>query len=155
MYLQFASGAASNGIYQVVASTNANSFSVLTADTASVTGACVIPRMTGGGYVVSSKTNLTFSTALAHGLNPGDSVYINFTAAGSPADGSYPVLTVPDATHFTALVPTVANQTQNGATLFPLVPPLLQRSGTAQVQWGTLPSTPRTPARPTASRRRR
>ena len=47
----------------------------------------------------------TYSTALAHGLNPGDNVYINFTAAGSPADGQYQVLTVPDATHFTTIVP--------------------------------------------------
>ena len=98
-------GGAASGIYQVVSSTNANNFAVLTADSASRTGACVMPKLTGGGFVVSSKTNLTYSTSMPHGLNPGDYVYINFTAAGSPADGQYQVLTVPDATHFTTIVP--------------------------------------------------
>ena len=137
VYLQFVSGQAVNGTYQVVSSTNANNFAVLTADSVSRTGACVMPKLTGGGYVVSSKTNLTYSTSLPHGLNPGDYVYINFTAAGSPADGQYQVLTVPDATHFTTTVPSIANQTQNSATVFPLVAPPLPRSGNVVVQWGT------------------
>jgi hypothetical protein len=137
LYLQFVSGGAINGAYQVVSSTNANNFAVLTADTASVTGACVMPKLTGGGFVVSTKTNLSYSTALPHGLIPGDYVYINFTAAGSPADGQYQVLDVPDATHFTALVPSVGNQTQNSATVFPLIPPPFPRSGNVLVQWGT------------------
>ena len=101
--------APANGIYQVVSSTNANNFAVLTADSASHTGACLMPRLTGGGYVVSSKTNLAYSTAAPHGLNPGDYVYINFTSAGSPTDGRYQVLTVPDATHFTTLVPSATS----------------------------------------------
>jgi hypothetical protein len=88
VYLQFVSGGALSGLYQVVSSTNANNFAVLTADTASVAGACVIPKMTGGGFVVSSKTNLTYSTALQHGLSPGDYFYVNFTSAGSPAGPS-------------------------------------------------------------------
>ena len=37
----------------------------------------------------------------AHGLNPGDIVYIVFPAGAIDADGQYQVLTVPDATHFT------------------------------------------------------
>ena len=111
-------GGAANGIYQVVSSTNGNNFAVLTADATTRTGASVMPKLTGGGYVVSSKTNLTYSTSMPHGLNPGDNVYINFTAAGSPADGQYQVLTVPNATHFTTVVPSVSNQTQNNATSF-------------------------------------
>ena len=47
------------------------------------------------------------------------------------------MLTVPDATHFTTLVPSVGNQTQNNATVFPLVAPPLPRSGNVLVQWGT------------------
>jgi hypothetical protein len=137
VYLQFVAGGAVNGTYQVVSSTNANNFAVLTADSASRTGACVMPRLTGGGYVVSSKTNLTYSTSMPHGLHPADSVYINFTSAGSPADGQYQVLTVPDSTHFTTLVPSVSNGTENSATVFPLVPPPLPRSGNVLVQWGT------------------
>ena len=137
VYLQFVTGGAFNGIYQVVSSTNANNFAVLTADSASHTGACVMPKLTGGGYVVSSKTNLTYSTSMPHGLTNGDYVYINFTAAGSPADGQYQVLSVPDATHFATIVPTIANQTQNSATIFPLMPPPIPRSGNVLVQWGT------------------
>jgi hypothetical protein len=96
-----------------------------------------MPKLTGGGYVVSSKTNLTYSTSMPHGLIPGDYVYINFTSAGSPADGQYQVLTVPNATHFTTLVPTAGNGTQNSATVFPLVAAPLLRSGDVLVRWGT------------------
>jgi hypothetical protein len=137
VYLQFVTGLALSGTYQVVSSTNANNFAVLTADSVSRTGACVMPKLTGGGYVVSSKTNLTYSTSMPHGLTNGDYIYINFIAGGSPTDGQYQVLTVPDATHFTTIVPTVANQIQNSATIFPLVPPPLPRSGNVLVQWGT------------------
>jgi hypothetical protein len=87
--------------------------------------------------MVSSKTNLTYSTAMPHGLLPGDYVYINFSAAGSPADGQYQVLAVPDVTHFTTLVPSVSNQTQDNAIIFPLVAPPLPRSGNVTIQWGT------------------
>ncbi|HVM46787.1 MAG TPA: DUF1800 family protein, partial [Candidatus Acidoferrum sp.] len=137
VYLQFVTGAAASDVYQVVSSTNANTFAVLTADTAARSGACVMPKLTGGGFVVSSKTNLTYSTSMPHGLNPGDTVYINFSAAGSPADGQYQVLSVPDATHFTTVVPSVSNQTQRNAIVFPLVAPPLPRSGNVTVQWGT------------------
>ncbi len=137
VYLQFVTGGAANGIYQVVSSTNSSNFAVLTADSTPRSGAGVMPKLTGGGYVVSTKTNLAYSTSMPHGLNAGDYVYINFTDAGSPADGQYQVLTVPDATHFTAIVPTVGNQTQNSATVFPLVAPPLPRSGNVLVRWGT------------------
>jgi hypothetical protein len=137
VYLQFPTGQAIPGTYQVVSSTNANNFAVLTADSVSHTGVCVMPKLTGGGYVVSSKTNLTYSTSMPHGLNPGDYVYINFTSAGSPADGQYQVLAVPDATHFTTRVPTAGNGTQNSATVFPLVAAPLLRSGDVLVRWGT------------------
>ena len=137
VFLQFVTGSALSGIYQVVSSTNANNFAVLTADAVSHGGACLMPKLTGGGYIVSSKTNLTYSTSMPHGLTNGDYVYINFTAAGSPADGQYQVLSVPDATHFTTIVPTIANQTQNAATIFPLVAPPIPRSGNVLVQWGT------------------
>jgi hypothetical protein len=137
VFLQMVSGGGSSGVYQVILTTNANTFAVLTADSTSHTGACVMPRLSGGGFVVTSKTNLTYSTALPHGLNPGDFIYINFTAAGSPADGQYQVLTVPDATHFTTVLATIANQTQNNAIIYPLVPPPFPRFGNVLVNWGT------------------
>ncbi len=137
VYLQFVSGVAVNGAYQVVSSTNANNFAVLTADTATVTGVCMMPKFTGGGYVVSSRTNLNYSTPGPHGLNPGDYVYLHSALTGTPADGQYQVVTVPDATHFTLIVPSVANQTESNPTLFPLIPPPIPRSGNVLVQWGT------------------
>ena len=137
VYLQFVSGGALNGTYQVVSSTNSSNFAVLTADSASHKGACMMPKLTGGGYVVSSKTNLTYSTSMPHGLTSGDYVYVNFTTSGSPADGQYQVLTVPDATHFTTIVPSARNGTQDSATIFPLVPPPIPRSGNVTVQWNT------------------
>lgn len=137
LYLHFVSGGAASGVYQVVSSTNANNFAVLTAAAGAVSGACLMPKMTGGGFVVSARTNLAYSTALPHGLNPGDQAHINFTSAGSPADGQYTVLTVPDATHFTLVVPTASNGSRNSATVFPLVAPPVSRSGNVLVEWGT------------------
>jgi hypothetical protein len=94
-----------------------------------------MPKFTGGGFI-QSRTNLTMSLTLPHGLNPGDSVFINF-AAGGPADGVYQVQTVPDAKHFTIIVGNSANTTLNGQAIYPLIPPPLNRSGTVQMQFDT------------------
>src|ERR1041385_9047615 len=77
------------------------------------------------------------STSLPHGLSIGDNVFVNFTAAGSPPDGLYQVATVSDATHFNIIVPSTPNNTLNSATVYPLVPPPLQRNGDVLIQWGT------------------
>jgi hypothetical protein len=69
-------------------------------------------------------------------LNPGDSAYINFNANTAP-DGTYTVATVPDPIHFTITVATSVNQTQNGGTIYPLVPAPLIRSGDVTLQQGT------------------
>jgi uncharacterized protein (DUF1800 family) len=137
VYLRFVNGGAASGVYQLVSATNASSFAVETSEAVNRGGAVVMPKLTGGGFVVTTKTNLSYSTTMPHGLSPGDSVYVNFSAAGSPADGTYQVLTVPDATHFTTIVPTAANQTQNAATVFPLIPPPVPRSGNVTMSWNT------------------
>jgi len=137
VYLAFTTGGASNGVYQIINTTNGNSFSVVSADATVHGGGCIIPKLSGGGYVVSTRTNVTYSTTVPHGLNPGDLIYVNFTQAGSPADGQYTVVSVPDATHFTFVVNTVNNQTQNSATVYPLVAPHLNRSGNVVVNWST------------------
>ena len=135
-YLVFTSGGASNGVYSVASVPDSSHFMVATTDPAALSGKCLLPKLTGGGYV-QSRTNVTFSTSLQHGLNPGDSAFINFTQAGSPADGLYQVLSVPDPSHFTIVVTNSVNTTQNGQTVYPLVPPPLTRSGTAVAQWST------------------
>jgi hypothetical protein len=140
VWLQFTTGASSSGNYQVLVSSiasNANTFAVFTSDTTSNGGLCIMPKLTGGGFIISQATNVNYSTSVPHGLSIGDSLYINFTAAGSPADGVYQVATVSDATHFNIVVPNIANNTLNGANLFPLVPPPVPRSGNIVVKWGT------------------
>jgi hypothetical protein len=65
-------------------------------------------------------------------------VFLVFTAALSPANGQFQVATVPDATHFTVIVPSSNYQTpQNGLTVYPLIAPPLARSGNVLAIWNT------------------
>jgi hypothetical protein len=136
VYLHFVNGGTPDGVYQIVSATNANNFAVETANASATNGACVMPKFNNSntGFTVSRGTNATFTTALPHGLNPGDSVFINFGAA-PPADGQYQVVTVPTATNFTIVVAN-GSSSQNGQTIFPLIPPPLLRSGTVSIQYG-------------------
>jgi hypothetical protein len=136
-YLVFTSGGSTNGVYSIVTNLDANHFTVTTTDPNTNSGKCLIPMLTGGGFTVTSRTNLTVDAALPHGLNVGDNVFLRFTVAGSPTNGQYQVAVVPDATHFTCFTPTNANQPQNGLTVYPLVPPPLTRNGTVTIQWST------------------
>ncbi|MGN6552364.1 MAG: DUF1800 family protein, partial [Verrucomicrobiota bacterium] len=135
--LTFTSGGASNGVYQITTVPAANYFTVAASDSASRSGSGFYPRLTGGGYVVQNTTNVTVVTTLEHGLQVGDSVYLNFTQAGSPLDGQYTITLIPDPTHFRVVVPASGNVTQNGLTTLPLVVPSLVRSGNATVQFST------------------
>jgi hypothetical protein len=151
VYLSFVStvtpatnGLPANGVYQVINTTNAGSFTVIALDGTNRGGACLIPKLTSGGFVLSQKTNVLFSIAgsgnlpMAHGMHPGDSFYVNFTVAGSPADGSSVVVSVPDATHFTAVFPSDPNNgSYNGAVIYPLVAPALSRTGSVSLVYGT------------------
>jgi Protein of unknown function (DUF1800)/PA14 domain/CHRD domain/Bacterial TSP3 repeat len=137
IYLAFTTGSGSNGVYQILTVPDANHFTVSASDSTTNFGNCLFPRLTGGGFVVQNRTNVTVATSLMHGLTAGDNVYLNFSQAGSPADGPYTVTSVPDAMHFTVKVATSNNQTQNGLTTYPLVAPHLTRSGNVLVQWST------------------
>ncbi|MBC8097614.1 MAG: DUF1800 family protein, partial [Akkermansiaceae bacterium] len=136
LYLVFVTGGASNGLYSLATSNN-NSFTVTAPDSATRVGNCLYPRFTGGGYTVRNGTNLTVATSLPHSLVAGDAVYLNFTQAGSPANGQYTIVSVSDSTHFLVNIPAMGNQTQNGLTSFPLAAPPLVRSGTVTVQFST------------------
>lgn len=135
-YLTFTTGGASNGIYQVVTVPDSSHFTVATADPSTLFGSCLLSKFSGGGYT-QSRTNVTLSLSLQHGLTVGQSVFINFTAAGSPSDGIYQVTGVPDATHFTIVVSNSTSLTQNGQVIYPLVPPSLARAGTMVMQFST------------------
>src|SRR5262249_6763950 len=104
-------------------------------DSVTRTGACVLPKLTAAGYTQRT-TNITVAFSGPHGLNPGDSAYINFTS-GSAATGVYQVNAVPDETHFTVVTTNSASQTQSSATVYPLVAPPLIRSGNVIVQSST------------------
>jgi hypothetical protein len=135
VYLRFVNGATTDGIYTIVSSTNGNNFAVETGNAFAANGACLMPKMTGGGFTISRATNATFTTTLPHGLNSGDYVYLNFNTS-PPADGQYQVLTASTPTNFTIVVPNSGNGSQNGQTIFPLIPPPLLRSGNVSVQYG-------------------
>lgn len=135
-WLQFTSGGAANGVYQVLTVPDSSHFTVGTAESLARSGSCLLPKWTGGGYT-QSRTNVTIYAPFPHGLNPGDSVFINFTAAGSPADGVYQVNTIIDATHFTIIVGNSTSTTQDAQAIYPLVPPPLPRSGMVNVRWSS------------------
>lgn len=137
LLLTFTSGNALNGVYQIATVPSANYFTVPALDSATRVGSCYYPRLTGGGYVVQSATNVTVVTTLEHNLLANDNVYLNFTQAGSPPDGQYTITAVPDATHFKVIVPASGNATQNGLVTLPLVAPPLSRSGNVTVQFST------------------
>jgi hypothetical protein len=134
--LDFTSGGATSGVYTVVATNTTSQFIVSTVDTTTRAGNCLIPKITGGGYL-QVKTNVTFVTPYPHALNPGDNIFINFSAAGSPTDGIYAVNTVPSPFLFTIIVTNSATKTQDGQSIYPLVPPPLTRSGTVSVTANT------------------
>jgi hypothetical protein len=137
LHLTFTTGGASNGVYQIATVPSVNYFRVPASDSATRTGIGYYPRLTGGGYVVQNATNVTAVTALEHNLQVNDSLYLNFTQAGSPPDGQYTITAIPDDTHFKVVVPASGNGTQNGLITMPLVPPPVTRSGNVTIQFST------------------
>ncbi|HZM06656.1 MAG TPA: DUF1800 family protein, partial [Candidatus Saccharimonadales bacterium] len=135
VYLVFTTGGASNGLYQVASVVDTAHFTVATTNLAILSGNCLLPKLSAGGYT-QTKTNIVVSTAGPHGLAPGSSVYINFSL-GSAVDGTYQVVSVSDATHFTVVATNSANQTENSITVYSLDPPPLNRSGTVVIQEST------------------
>src|SRR5207244_3754434 len=117
-----------NGPYQVVALPTTTTFSVTAADSTNRSGNCLFPKWTSGGYVQSG-ASINFSLGNNHGLNPGDSVWINFPVGAISSNGQFTVVSVPDSTHFTISSAQSGSQTDNGISIFPLVAPPLNRSG--------------------------
>src|SRR5215469_12158014 len=74
-YLVFTAGVATNGVYQVVTVPDTSHFTIATPDLSTNSGKCLIPVLSGGGFTVTRRTNLTVDAALPHGLNVGDNVY--------------------------------------------------------------------------------
>jgi uncharacterized protein (DUF1800 family) len=135
VYLSFTNGSAVSGAYQVFSTNSTTVFNVTAQDSQSVTGGCIMPRLSASGYSQKG-TNITVDFAGPHGLNPGDPFFVLFTS-GTGSNGQYSVATVPDAQHFTFVVTNSTRQTQNSMTVYPLVAPALTRSGNVVLQLST------------------
>jgi uncharacterized protein (DUF1800 family) len=137
VYLVFNSGAAVNGAYSVTNVVDSSHFIALTTNSTTTSGNCLFPKYNGGGFSQIG-TNITFTTAGNHALNPGDTVYVVFPAGTvSLANGQYPVVSVPDPVHFTTTASISVTQTVSNPTLYPLVMPPVVRSGNVSVQQST------------------
>jgi len=130
LYLDFTSGGASNGAYQVANVLDASHFTIMPSDFVNRTGSCVIPKTVGG--FTQSRSNITVSTTGNHSLSVNDSVYIVFPS-GTASNGAYQVVTAPDATHFTVMAGVSASFSATGVTNYPLVMPPLNRAGSVTV----------------------
>lgn len=135
VYLTFTTGGATNGQYQVLTVPDGNHFTASTTDTTTLSGNCLIPKLSAAGYS-QSKTNITISIFGTHGLSVSNSVYIHFTS-GTATNGIYQVTSVIDPSHFTIISGNSVNQTFNSLTVYSLAPPPLVRSGTVTIQHGT------------------
>jgi hypothetical protein len=135
VYLWFTNGPPS-GLYTITAVPDFAHFTVGTTDLLQRAGNVFYPYVPVGGWLQSG-TNVTIGTTINHGLVAGEQVYINFTQGGL-ADGLYPVASVLDPTHFTVNVTNNANLLVGGnASLFPLAPSNLTRSGTVSLRDST------------------
>jgi len=87
VWLQFTTGGAfsngNSGNYQLLITTNANTFAVFTPDTSTNNGVCVMPKITSGGFIITQGTNVSYSTGVPHGLSIGDPVYIILLPRGA------------------------------------------------------------------------
>ena len=136
IYLDFTSGGASNGVYQVVTVTSTSVFTVAASDSVTRAGNVLFPRVAAAGYKPSSGTNITVSCNGPHGLTNGQTIVININTVLIPP-GQYLINTVPDATHFTFYITNSVTSTQSGFTLYPLVAPVLTRNGNVSAQIST------------------
>jgi uncharacterized protein (DUF1800 family) len=135
VYLVFPTGGASNGLFHIASVIDTSHFTVATTDLVLRVGTVLLPKISTGGFTQTG-TNLIFSTSGPHGLQVGNSVYIEFSYLPF-TNGTYTVAAVEDPTHFLITTTNSGYQEQDGATIYALVAPPLVRSGTVIVQWNT------------------
>ena len=90
-------------------------------------------QLSVGGFIQLG-TTITVTTTGPHGLKSGNKVSINF-ASGTGTNGIYTVVKVPDATQFTITAMNSVNQTTDGLSVYPLMPPPVDRHGSVVVQY--------------------
>lgn len=139
IYLTFTTGGAGGGMMNVASVPSVNAFTVAAVDSASRTGACYYPRLTGG-YAVSNggtdSNRIQVIAATYHGLQAGDPVRIDFQT-GSATDGVYVVSGVADDRGFYVETTGLANTVESTLVAYPLAAPLFQRSGAVNLRYHT------------------
>ncbi len=132
---------------EVQANPTTTSFTIATAD---------IPGTARGGNVLLTKfttsytpsgTNINYNNNVNHNLSVGTKIWVDVPIVGSPVtDAEYAVSAVTDEDHFTtSRTPNPTNGgaypnpsgSNNGITIYPLVPPPLGRSGTVVINQST------------------
>jgi hypothetical protein len=110
VYLDFTTGAATDGVFTVESVTGTGTFTVVSAGAG-----------TGGNVTVHGKATISFT---AHGTSVGQLVYLDATS-GALTDGTYEVLSVTDANNYVVLVPQNAVSTGNVTVRFTVgfIPP--------------------------------
>jgi len=89
VYLNFMSGGAVSGLYQVATVADTAHFTVGTTDLVLRSGSALLTKTASAGYTQTG-TNLVISVNGPHNLAIGEHVFIHF-GAGTAADGVYPV----------------------------------------------------------------
>jgi uncharacterized protein (DUF1800 family) len=135
VYLDFTSGGALSGLFQIATVVDGAHFTVTNADKASHAGNCLMPKLNVGGCTQVG-TSVTVITIDPHGLKPGNEVFINF-GSGPDASGIYKVASAPSTTHFTITSTNSVNQVQDGLSVYPLIPAPLPRHGSVAIDQDT------------------
>ncbi|MCL4787429.1 MAG: DUF1800 family protein [Verrucomicrobia bacterium] len=135
IYLTFTSGGATRGIYTVESVVSTSVFTVNSTLSATRTGACVFPKWSGSSYSQSG-TNITFTTGSPHGMPVGSTAYLVFPSGSAATNGVYRILKVPSVNRFQVGSAVSAN-TENSATVLPLVGAPVVRSGGVTVRYST------------------
>jgi hypothetical protein len=135
VYIDFTTGGATSGLFEVSNIIDTAHFTVTTTDLTTRAGSCLLPKLSVGGYTQTG-TNIVISTTGPNGMVAGDSVFINFTS-GTATSGTYIVASVIDPEHFTVTTTISKNQNENSVSVYGLQAPVLARSGTVIIQQST------------------
>ncbi len=139
---------AADGIYDVQTN-GSNLFNVTTADTpVTARGGNVMMPKIAASYSVENSTLVRFNTNVNHNLQVGQHVWVDTPVqGGAPVDGQFAVSVLTDEDHFKVPYPPLypapngaysnPSGSQNGVTIWPLVPPPTGRSGAVKVNHAT------------------
>lgn len=138
-----------DGVYEVQSNPTTGSFTVITADTPATArgGNVIVPKLTTSYTPQSSNTIVQFNTNVNHNMQMGENLWVDVPVVGSPlSDAEYTINAVTDEDHFKIpYEPTNKNGgtypkpsgSNNGITIYPLVPPPMGRSGVVTINQST------------------